>query len=222
MKYKISANVIRRLPKYIRRLDWLSSEGVKKVSSSDLGRQLGFTASQIRQDLNCFGGFGHQGYGYNVSQLRDGIAGVLGVEQTLTAVVVGAGNLGHAIISNFHFSECGFELLAAFDTSPSLVGTMIASTPVFHAVGLEGYLREHQVDVAVLTLPKDVALDTARLAASAGVRGIWNFTGVDLDADLGETLVEDVHLSDSLLNLGYYLREHQEERSDQSADQRRT
>ncbi|MGM9521059.1 MAG: redox-sensing transcriptional repressor Rex [Oscillospiraceae bacterium] len=208
MKYKVSANVIKRLPRYVRRLDWLTAEKIEKVSSSDLGRQLGLTASQIRQDFNCFGGFGQQGYGYNVHQLRSGIAGVLGMEQTLTAIVIGAGNLGHALIANFHFDECGVELKAAFDNAAGLIGTSIAATPVLDVAGLEDYLKENKTDVAVLTLPKIHATDTAKLLASSGVRGIWNFTGVDIDADLGDVIVENVHLSDSLLNLGYYLRDH--------------
>ena len=130
MKYRISANVIRRLPRYLRRLKLLDRQEVEKVSSTGLGELMGLTASQIRQDFNCFGGFGQQGYGYNVKQLRDGIGGILGVDKPLTAIVVGAGNLGRALIANFHFASYGFTLAAAFDTSPALVGTSLPETPL--------------------------------------------------------------------------------------------
>ena len=211
LKYRISANVIRRLPRYLRRLKLLDRQEVEKVSSTGLGELMGLTASQIRQDFNCFGGFGQQGYGYNVKQLRDGIGGILGVDKPLTVIVVGAGNLGRALIANFHFASYGFTLAAAFDTSPALVGTSLAGTPILDGSRLDTYLSENRVDVAVLTLPKAFASSTAKLLASHGVRGIWNFTGIDIDADLGDTVVEDVHLSDSLLTLGYYLRGKQEQ-----------
>ena len=206
MNYRISANVIRRLPRYLRRLGWLEKQQVEKVSSNELGSQMGLTASQIRQDLNCFGGFGQQGYGYNVRQLKENIGEVLGLGEILTCVVIGAGNLGHAIISNFRFSECGFALVAAFDTAPELIGKEVAGTPILDAAELGAYLKKNKVDMGVLTLPQSHTVETARLMAASGVRGIWNFTGMDIDADLGDTIVENVHLSDSLLNLGYYLR----------------
>lgn len=206
MKYRISGNVIKRLPRYIRQLDVLSAAGVEKISSGELGRQMGLTASQIRQDLNCFGGFGQQGYGYNVKQLRDGIAGALGMDKNLNAIVIGAGNFGHAIISNFKFEECGATLVAAFDVSPELVGTIISGTPVYHAEGLGKFIESNEVDVAVLTLPQSEADSTAEVLIRCGVKGIWNFTGMDLDIEDEETVVENVHLSDSLLTMGYYLR----------------
>lgn len=206
MKYKISANVIRRLPRYLRRMTLLERQDVEKVSSTELGERMGLTASQIRQDFNCFGGFGQQGYGYNVKQLREDIGGILGLNHTLSAVVIGAGNLGRALIANFHFSSCGFELKAAFDTDPALIGTTMNGTAILDGALLEEYLAENHVDVGVLTMPKAFAAQIAKLLARRGVRGIWNFTGTDIDADLGDTVVEDVHLSDSLLTLGYYLR----------------
>ena len=208
MNYRISANVIKRLPRYIRRLDQLIAEGIEKVSSRELGSQLGLTASQIRQDFNCFGGFGQQGYGYNARQLRNSIASVLGMEQKLTAIVIGTGNLGHALISNFHFEECGVFLAAAFDSDQDKVGQEIAGTMVYHVADMEQYIRANPTDLAVLTLPKGAAQETAKQVASLGVRGIWNFTGVDVDAGLEGIVIENVHFSDSLLNLGYYLREH--------------
>ncbi len=206
MKYRISANVIRRLPRYLRRLTLMERQGFEKTSSGDLGARMGLTASQIRQDLNCFGGFGQQGYGYNITDLKDGIGSILGLDKPLTVIVIGAGNLGRALIANFHFEKYGFQLTAAFDPAPGLAGTSISGTPVLHSDTLEEYLTENRVDVAVLTLPRSHTLRAAELASQKGVRGIWNFTGIDIDADLGDTIVENVHLSDSLLTLGYYLR----------------
>jgi redox-sensing transcriptional repressor len=211
MKYKISANVIKRLPRYVRTLDSLAAEKTEKISSNDLGLRLGLTASQIRQDFNCFGGFGHQGYGYNVVRLREHIAGVLGIEQTLTAVVIGAGNLGHAIMANFNFDECGVQLVAAFDTSERLIGTTVSGIRIMNAELLGQFLSRNHVDVAVMTLPKRFTDETARTVIRSGVRGIWNFTGCDIDVGNSGVIVEDVHLSDSLLNLGYYLRNHGDE-----------
>lgn len=206
MKYRISENVIRRLPRYIRQLDVLNAAGVEKISSAELSRQMGLTASQIRQDLNCFGGFGQQGYGYNVIQLREGIANALGMGETLSAVVIGAGNLGRAIIANFRFEECGAKLAAAFDVAPEIVGTTISGTLIYHVDALEGYLTRNRIDVAVLTLPQSEADAMAELLKSCGVKGIWNFTGMELDFNNEDMVVENVHLSDSLLTMGYYLR----------------
>ncbi len=205
MKYRISANVIKRLPRYVRALDGLAAEETEKISSGELGNRLGLTASQIRQDFNCFGGFGHQGYGYNVSLLRRGIEDVLGVSETLSAVLIGAGNLGRAILANFNFAECGIALTAAFDADPAKIGRCVGGTEILDAATLTDYLQEQPADIAILTLPKTLAVETARLAVENGVRGIWNFTGTDIDPAVG-AVIEDVHLSDSLLTLGYYLR----------------
>ena len=206
MNYRISNNVIKRLPRYIRYLDLLASEGVEKVSSGELGRRMGITASQIRQDLNCFGGFGQQGYGYNVAQLREGIASALGMGDRLRAVIIGLGNLGKALALNFRFEECGAELVAAFDVDPEKVGISVGAVPVLHSSELEGFIKEKAVDVAALTLPQAMADETAVSAVKAGARGIWNFTGADLGVELPGAFIENVHLSDSLLTLGYYLR----------------
>lgn len=211
MKDKISGNVIRRLPRYLRQLDLLMRAGEEKVSSGELGRQMGLTASQIRQDLNCFGGFGQQGYGYNVAQLREGIAAALGLARPLTAVVIGAGNLGRALLANFRFEECGVQVTAAFDVDERRVGGSIGGTPVLHAAGLEDYLLSHPTDVAVLTLPQQAAEEAAALAARCGVGGLWNFTGLDLTLPDPAPQIEHVHFSDSLLTLGYYLRTAAEE-----------
>lgn len=212
MKYRISGNVIRRLPRYLRRLDALAAAGVEKISSGELGRQMGLTASQIRQDLNCFGGFGQQGYGYNVLQLREGIAAALGVGHPLTAIIIGVGNLGRALMVNFGFAECGVTLTAAFDVAEGLVGRTLGGLTVRHAAELESYLAEHPVDVAILTLPRRYAQQAAELCEKKGVRGLWNFTGADVDVPEREVCLENVHLSDSMLTLGYYLRQPAEDK----------
>lgn len=206
-KTNISPAVIRRLPRYYRRLDDLHQAGVERISSRALGDSLGLTASQIRQDLSCFGEFGQQGYGYNVDTLREEIAQILGVHRSHTAVIMGAGNLGRALIENFHFDLNGFRLLAAFDISPALVGTTIGGIPILHADTLEAFAAEHSIDVGVLTVPKNASIPTANRLAELGVQGIWNFTNVELPAFDRDVIVENVHFADSLLTLSYMISE---------------
>lgn len=202
---KISNNVIRRLPRYLRKLEELGENGVERVSSGELGKQMGLTPSQIRQDFSCFGEFGQQGYGYNVETLRDQISTILGMKRSFSVVIVGAGNLGHALIGNFEFVGHGFRLLAAFDISPELVGTAIAGVDILSMDALPDYVRENSVDIAVLTVSRENANRVARQLADCGVRAIWNFTNLELDVGESGILVEDIHFSDSLLTLGYYL-----------------
>lgn len=207
-KDKISSAVIRRLPRYYRHLDDLYRCGTVRISSSSLAKSMGLTASQIRQDLSCFGGFGQQGYGYNVERLRCEVADILGMNRSHTVVILGAGNLGRALMENFPFADNGFCLTAAFDVDPKLVGKQMSGTPVYHVDELEGYLREHQVSVCVLTVPAGVAEATARRVAACGVTGIWNFTNVELpQKDMPGVWVEDVHFADSLLTLSYMISE---------------
>ena len=169
---------------------------------------MGLTASQIRQDLSCFGGFGQQGYGYNVERLRCEVADILGMNRNHTVAILGAGNLGRALMENFPFADNGFCLEAAFDVDPELVGKRLSGTPVYHVDGLEDYLREHQVSVCVLTVPAGVAEAMARRVAACGVSGIWNFTNVELpQKDMPNAWVEDVHFADSLLTLSYMISE---------------
>ncbi len=179
--------------------------GVVRVSSNEIGAQMGLTASQIRQDFNCFGGFGQQGYGYNVPKLRDQLAEILGMHQTNTAVIVGAGHFAHALLHNFKFGNCGVQLLAAFDILPTVVGTSIAGVPIRHIDTLEDYIQKHEVDIVILTLPSNKAEEMAKRAANAGVRGIWNLTNEALPPMPNGVLTESMHLSDSLLTLNYYL-----------------
>ncbi len=207
-KDKISSAVIRRLPRYYRHLDELLRAGTVRISSSSLAKSMGLTASQIRQDLSCFGGFGQQGYGYNVERLRFEVAEILGMNRNHTAVILGAGNLGRALMENFPFKSNGFQLVAAFDVDLELVGTQISGTPVYHADSLEDYLRKDPVSVCVLTVPAGVAESTARRVAQCGVTGIWNFTNVELpQQDMPNVQIEDVHFADSLLTLSYMISE---------------
>ena len=200
---KVSNNVIRRLPRYLRKLDELKAAGVDRISSGELGRQMGLTSSQIRQDFSCFGEFGQQGYGYNVGELRSEIGHILGVDCRHSIIVVGAGNLGHALIRNFHFGDIGFTLEAAFDVDPALVGTNISGVPVLDLGELETFVAERRPDVAVLTVPQSVAQSTADRLIGLGIRGFWNFTNVELSSSEEGVRFEDVHFADSLLTLSY-------------------
>lgn len=207
-KDKISSAVIRRLPRYYRHLDDLLRAGTVRISSSSLARSMGLTASQIRQDLSCFGGFGQQGYGYNVERLRSEVADILGMNRDHTVAILGAGNLGRALMENFPFKSNGFRLVAAFDVDPELVGVQISGTPVYHVDELERRLRDEPVSVCVLTVPAGVAEPTALRLARCGVTGIWNFTNVELpQQDMPSVQIEDVHFADSLLTLSYMISE---------------
>ena len=203
---KISYAVVRRLPRYLRYLDELCAKGVMRISSKTLASLLGLTASQIRQDLNCFGGFGQQGYGYNVKKLRDEIAGIIGVENSYTAIIIGAGNIGRALINNFSFPKRGFALLAAFDKNPELLGTL-KGIKIMDISELDGFIERYKPDVAVLALPRAEAHNMAERLANAGVRGLWNFTNIDLQMEGRDVKVENVHFSDSLLTLCYRISE---------------
>ena len=216
-RIKVSNNVIRRLPRYLRKLDELKACGVSRISSFNLGTQLGLTPSQIRQDFSCFGEFGQQGYGYNVSALRDEISSILGMDRGFKAVLIGVGNIGRALMDNFCFSEWGFELAAAFDIDPAVVGTSPNGVPVRSMDELLDFLRGNRIDVAVLTVPKEAAIAVAKLLCDNGINAIWNFTNVELTEPNSPTIVENVHFSDSLLSLGYYVAERYDEEAAHAA-----
>jgi redox-sensing transcriptional repressor len=202
-KDNVSDAVIRRLPRYYRYLDDLHARGVVRISSSTLGGKMGITASQIRQDLSCFGEFGQQGYGYNVDELRAEIGHILGVDRRHGLIVVGVGNLGHALMQNFPFKDLGFALEAAFDVSPALIGSTVAGVPVLAMEALDDFVPQHRPEVAVLTVPRTVAQPTAERLIDLGVRGFWNFTNVELSSGVEGVQFEDVHFADSLLTLSY-------------------
>lgn len=203
-KDKVSTTVIRRLPRYYRNLEELSRAGVVRISSGALSTAMGITASQIRQDLSCFGEFGLQGYGYNVENLRREIGEILGVGQGHRAILLGAGNLGRALMENFHFERAGFTLTAAFDVDPAVIGRTLAGVPVLDVAELEGYLAREGTDVAVLTVPGAAAQAVTDRLTGCGVRGLWNFTNMELSTPK-TTVVENVHFADSLLTLGYMI-----------------
>lgn len=203
---KVSQAVIRRLPRYYRHLSELMQQGTVRISSSALGRSMGLTASQIRQDLFCFGGFGQQGYGYNVEKLREEIGDILGINRGHTAVVLGVGNLGHALIQNFKFGNNGFNVEAAFDIDDDVIGTSVGNIPVYGIDELDEYLSLHRVDIGVLTVPRSVAATMAGQLVRGGVKGIWNFANVELKLEgAQDVVVENVHFADSLLTLSYMI-----------------
>lgn len=203
MEKEISQAVIRRMPRYYRYLGELLEEGVERISSNDLSRRMRVTASQIRQDLNNFGGFGQQGYGYNVQFLYDEIGKILGLNETHNIIVIGAGNLGQAITNYVKFEKFGFIITALFDVNPKLKGQNVRGIPIYLMDELDEYCKEHEVDIAALTLPKEKADETAQHLVSLGIRAIWNFAHVDLDLSDNQVVVENVHLSDSLMQLSY-------------------
>ncbi len=199
----ISMSVIKRLPRYYRFLDDLKSMGMERISSKELSRRMGLTASQIRQDLNCFGGFGQQGYGYNVEQLHREIASILGLDASLKTIVIGAGNLGRAIATHMEFDKRGFSLIGIFDNKEAICGQLVRGLPVRHIDSLDDFCRELRPQIAVLCVPKDAAKDLSDQLISLGIKGIWNFSHYDLSVMHPEIPIENVHLSDSMMTLCY-------------------
>ena len=202
-KENISDAVIRRLPRYYRHLNELCSRGVVRISSHSLGQEMNITASQIRQDFSCFGEFGQQGYGYNVEELKAEIGHILGVDNDHHLIMIGVGNLGHALLQNFPFSQCGFTVDAAFDVSPAVIGTAVNGVPICSLSELDTFIQSHSVDVVVLTIPQTVAQDTADHLISLGVKGFWNFTNIELSSQIPDVQFENIHFADSLLTLSY-------------------
>ena len=202
-KENISDAVIRRLPRYYRQLTDLCARGVVRISSHSLGQEMNITASQIRQDFSCFGEFGQQGYGYNVEELKAEIGHILGVDNDHHLIMIGVGNLGHALLQNFPFSQCGFTVDAAFDVSPAVIGTAVNGVPICSMSELDTFIQSHSVDVVVLTIPQTVAQDTADHLISLGVKGFWNFTNIELSSQVPDVQFENIHFADSLLTLSY-------------------
>ncbi len=198
----VSEAVIRRLPGYYRHLRELEADGVTQISSQELGRRMQQTPSQIRQDINCFGGFGRQGYGYKVTELKERIGEILGLDKQHKMIILGAGSIGSAVARYPSFSREGFETIAIFDVSPAKIGTEICGVTVRDMEDLEAFLSQQQVDIAVLALPAGVAQDNLDRLDEAGVRGVWNFAPTDLNHSERMTVV-NVHLSDSLQILSY-------------------
>ena len=203
MEKGISQAVVRRMPRYYRYLGDLLEKGVERVSSNDLSKIMKVTASQIRQDLNNFGGFGQQGYGYNVRFLYEEIGKILGLDQQHNIIIIGAGNLGQAIANYGRFERLGFRTIALFDVNPSVIGKDVRGIQVYSLDELESFCSKEKVDIAALTMPKQSADNTAQRLVELGINAIWNFAHVDLDVDDESVVIENVHLSDSLMQLSY-------------------
>lgn len=201
----VSISVIKRLPRYYRFLGELKSKGIVRISSKDLSEKMGFTASQIRQDLNCFGGFGQQGYGYNIESLYNEIGKILGVDKTRKAILIGAGNLGKAVALHMSFEARGFNLIGVFDKNPALTGQMLRGIPIRHIDGLFDFCKDNSPVVAVLCIPSSAAEALAPQLVQLGVKGFWNFSHYDISANHPNVAVENVHLSDSLMTLSYHV-----------------
>lgn len=200
---KVSTAVIRRLPRYFRYLRELLRQGRLRISSGELSKLMHVTATQIRQDLNCFGGFGQQGYGYNVKYLYAKISEILGVERGYRAIIIGAGNFGRSLSSSTLFDHRGVKLTALFDIAPEVIGKTINGFCVLDARKLEEYCAQNRVDIGVLTLPRPEASGMAARLSKIGIRGIWNFTGAELELEKINSVVETVHMGDSLMTLCY-------------------
>ena len=199
---KISKAVISRLPRYYRYLDELRAQKIERISSKELSKMMNVTASQIRQDLNNFGGFGQQGYGYNVQYLYDEISKLLGLDVPHKMVIVGAGNLGQAIANYGNFKNRGFEITALFDKNPELIGKKTEDAEILDIEYLYDYVKENNVEIVALTLPKEPARKVAEKLVECGVKAFWNFAHTDLRFS-GDIIVENVHLSESLMKLTY-------------------
>lgn len=205
-KKKVSIAVVRRLPRYYRYLADLLALGITRISSKELSERMGITASQIRQDLNCFGGFGQQGYGYNVELLYKEIGQILGLNNNYKTIIIGAGNMGRALANYQNFEKRGYKHVGIFDINPNLIGKKINNLQVRHLDTLEEFVKENKVDIAMLCVPYDQTPAVAERVANCGIKGLWNFSPMDLKLN-SDVIVENVHLSDSLMVLGYKLNQ---------------
>lgn len=201
---KISSAVIRRLPRYYRYLAGMLKMDITRISSKELSARMGITASQIRQDLNCFGGFGQQGYGYNVEYLYNEIGNILGVNNGYKTIIIGAGNMGQALANYGNFEKRGYNLVGIFDVNPKLMGKKIRNIEIMHLDTIEEFVKNTKVDIAIITVPYEHTPDVADRVARLGIRGLWNFSPMDLKLPY-DIIIENVHLSDSLAVLGYKL-----------------
>lgn len=202
----VPAVVIKRLPRYYRYLGDLLEQDITRVSSGALSKKMNVTASQIRQDFNYFGGFGQQGYGYNVEFLYNAIGEILGLHDEDTIIILGAGNLGRALANHNQFSKRGFKIIGIFDTDKKIIDTFVNGIKVMSADMLESFLKKHRVDIAILTLPKDAAQKTADILANGGVKGLLNFSYMELKLPSGIS-VENVHISDAMMTLSCKIKQ---------------
>lgn len=210
---QISKAVIKRLPRYYRYLGELLEDNVERISSNDLSKKMRVTASQIRQDLNNFGGFGQQGYGYNVKYLYTEIGKILGLDIVHPMIIVGAGNLGQALANYVEFEKRGFKLVGIFDVNPVLEGIAVRGIEIQMISDLPFFMKENNIEIAILTLPKNKARDMSEILIENGIKAIWNFAHIDLDTP-DDVIVENVHLSESLMTLSYNLSQYRQEHID--------
>ena len=208
-KRKISDAVVRRLPRYYRYLDDLHSKGIVRISSNSLGERMGITASQIRQDLSCFGEFGQQGYGYGVHQLCEEIGSILGVDRAHKCILIGAGNLGKAIATHISYNFAGFDLIGIFDNSEQVVGQQIADLRVLPAAGIRRFCSENAPLMAILCVPDSAVKSVVELLYDIGIKSYWNFSHYDIALRYPDTIVENVHLNDSMMTLCYRVTENE-------------
>lgn len=210
MEKKVSGSVINRLPRYFRHLTDLYESGTERISSKELSERMGVTASQIRQDLNCFGGFGQQGYGYNVEMLRTEIANILGLNRGYTAIMIGAGHMGRTFATNTKFESRGFMLIGIFDNDPDVIGTKITDFTVMDYAGIREFINENKPQMAILTVPKEAMKEVAEDLIHMGIKAFMNFSYTELEESEG-IIVENVHLSDSLMRLSYKIAQRSNE-----------
>ncbi len=210
-KPRISTSVIKRLPRYYRYLGELKAKGKVRISSVELSKRLGFTASQIRQDLNCFGGFGQQGYGYNIDQLHYEIGNILGFSKQKKTILIGAGNLARAVALHMDFEPKGFQLIGIFDKKQSIIGETVRGLPIRHIDTLDDFCRENAPSTAILCIPKDQVKPIAEQLIHLGVRGFWNFSHYDLRLNHPDIAVVNVHLGDTLMTLSYKISDMEKE-----------
>ncbi|MBZ4646177.1 MAG: CoA-binding domain protein [Clostridia bacterium] len=206
---KVSIAVVRRLPRYYRYLEELLKNDITRISSKELSQRMGVTASQIRQDLNCFGGFGQQGYGYNVESLYKEIGNILGLYNGYTTIIIGAGNLGRALANHTSFERRGFRLVGIFDVNREIVGKEIRGIKIMHMDDLDDFMKSNKVDIGILAIPKEGVSEVAQRLVKLGIKGLWNFSYTDLNLT-GPVQVENVHLSDSLMTLSYKITQNME------------
>lgn len=201
--HSISNSVIRRLPRYYRFLGDLKASGMTRISSRELSERMGLTASQIRQDLNCFGGFGQQGYGYNIDVLQSEIGSILGLDKPKSAILIGVGNLGRAVAHHIDFESKGFYLIGLFDNKEALVGQVVRNLPIRSTSTLDEFCRENLPEIAILCIPKASAAGISEQLVKLGIKGFWNFSHYDIGMVYPDIAVENVHLGDSLMTLSY-------------------
>ena len=205
----ISTSVIKRLPRYYRFLGNLKKQNIKRISSGELAKRMNLTASQVRQDFNCFGGFGQQGYGYSIDNLYEEIGKILGIDEPMKAVMFGVGNLGRVVANNMDFEKLGFTLSALFDANPEIVGTEVAGLTVRGLDELESFCREEEPKAAFLCVPTSAAKDLSAKLVEYGIEGFWNFSHFDIALAHPQVAVENVHFTDTLMRLSYKIKKGQ-------------